>query len=316
MSGAAPSSEARNADDEAFRSALAAVPGWPEAIVAISILTGGLTNRSYRITTRNDGEYVVRVPGAQTELLGIDRRAEVAITTAVASLGLAPKTLCEIPEFGTVVSAFVDARAATPDDVRDPLVLEGVVRSLRSMHGAEPVPYAFPIFDIVRRHAADAARFGVEDPNVPGLLSLAARIEASIDAAGVGLVLGHNDLLPANVLVAPDGRLWLIDFEYAGMNHPSFDLANLSINAGFDAHLDEALLAGYFGTVTDGDRARHELMKIVSELREGLWGLVQSCISTSRDVDYVAYGASRLASCAALAEGENIGRWLAEASVR
>ena len=64
----------------------------------------------------------------------------------------------------------------------------------------------------------------------------------------------HNDLLPGNVLFAPD-RTWLLDFEYAGMNDRYFDLANLSINCGLDAAADERLLARYFGRVHRPSRA-------------------------------------------------------------
>ena len=57
----------------------------------------------------------------------------------------------------------------------------------------------------------------------------------------------HNDLLTANLL--HDGeRLRIVDWEYAGMGDRYFDLANLSINNGFEEADDERLLAAYFGS--------------------------------------------------------------------
>jgi thiamine kinase-like enzyme len=103
----------------------------------------------------------------------------------------------------------------------------------------------------------------------------------------------HNDLLPANLL--DDGeRVRIIDWEYAGMGDRWFDLGNLAANTELDAAGERALLAAYAGTVTDDDLRHLRLMRLASEMRESLWGYLQSGISTL-DVDFRAYGAERLA---------------------
>ncbi len=289
-----------NADDHDLRIILESVPGWHGAITDVTALEGGITNRSLRVTTVH-GSFVVRVPGAQTEMLGINRRAEAAITVAAARAGIGPTTLCELPAYGTVISEFVDARTATAEDLRHPEVLREVVRAVRVLHHAEALPFTFPIFDVIRQHAHDARAHGRDHESVEDLLRMTARIEASFDPATLGATLCHNDLLPANVLLAPNGRVWLIDYEYAGMNHAMFDLANLSVNCGFDDRLDSVLLHAAFDTVTDTARAELALMKIVSECREGLWALVQSAICVEPAIDYEAYAGDRLANCSRLA---------------
>ena len=294
-------------------SILELVPGWRAAIHSVTVLPGGITNRSYRVSTTT-GDFVVRVPGAQTELLGIDRRAEASITTAAAQLDIAPAVLCQIPAFGTVVSDFVDARPLEPADVALPTVLGPIIEVLRRLHSHPPVVHEFPIFQIVRRHGDDARRLGRPHGEAAALIDLAARIETAIPLSERLSTLCHNDLLPANILLSPHGRIWLIDYEYAGMNHAMFDLANLSINASFDAASDEQLLHQYFGHVTATKWAQLHLFKIVSELREGLWGLVQSAISTSVETDFAAYADGRLRNCASLASHSDLGRWLTDAS--
>ena len=287
-------------DDRDLRIILESVPGWHDAITEVTALEGGITNRSLRVTTVH-GSYVVRVPGAQTEMLGINRRAEAVITVAAARAGIGPMTLCELPAFGTVISEFVDARTATAEDLREPEVLREVVNAVRLLHRLEPVPFAFPIFDVIRQHAHDARAHGRDHESLDALLRTTARIEAAFDPSMLRSTLCHNDLLPANVLLAPTGRVWLIDYEYAGMNNAMFDLANLSANCGFDEHLDEVVLHGAFDIVTDTARAELALMKIVSECREGLWALVQSAISVAPAIDYDAYAGERLANCSRLA---------------
>ncbi len=287
--------------DDDLRIILESVPGWHDAITAVSVLTGGITNRSLRVTTVH-GSYVVRVPGAQTEMLGINRRAEAAITVAAARAGIGPTTLCELPAFGTVISEFIDARTATAEDLRDPPTLEAVIDVVRSLHRIEAVPFAFPIFDVIDRHAIDAHAHDRSHRLVDPLLAVMTRIAAAFETSSEPPALCHNDLLPANVLLGPTGRIWLIDFEYAGMNHPMFDLANLSVNCAFDTATDEVLLRRAFGAVTDRVRAEFGLMKIVSECREGLWALVQSGISVDPPIDYLAYADDRLTNCARLAD--------------
>src|SRR5262249_26039408 len=98
----------------------------------------------------------------------------------------------------------------------------------------------------------------------------------------------HNDLLNAN-FIADGDRIWVVDWEYAGMGDPFFDLANFSINNGLDEDGERALLAAYRSN-DDPDAARLALMRFMSDFREAMWGAVQAAVS-ELDVDYEAYAA-------------------------
>jgi thiamine kinase-like enzyme len=285
------------------------VPGWHDADPVIVALAGGITNRNYRVEI--DGAvYVVRLPGERTELLGIDRAGEAAASTLAAGLGIAPGIKAELPGVGTLVTEFVGGTPATNDALLAPGVLERVTEFIRRLHASGPIAASFPIFRVVEWHARDAAANGVDPPAVYDELHEAAQaIEAVFDPRSLESTLCHNDLLPANVLLAPE-RLWIIDYEYAGMNHAVFDLANLSVNCDFDEAADHRLLMAYDGDVSVQRLAQLALMKVMSEMREGMWAVVQQAISTLTQVDFVEYAATRLGHCRELCADPRFTTWL------
>jgi len=115
------------------------------------------------------------------------------------------------------------------------------------------------------------------------------RIELACLADPIELAPCHNDLLNANFI--DDGaRIRIVDWEYAGMGDPYFDLGNFSINHELTPDDDAALLAEYHGSVPADRLARLSLMRVVSDFREAMWGVLQQGISTL-DVDFVAYAA-------------------------
>jgi Ser/Thr protein kinase RdoA (MazF antagonist) len=288
------------------------MPGWAGIDPELHPIDTGITNRNYRFAV-DGAEFVVRIPGERTELLGIDRAGEQHAATTAAELGIGPAVRGELPGVGTLVTAFVPGAPADETTITAPGVLEAVVSAIAALHRSGSIAARFPIFRVVEWHARDAAANGVPPPpELARLQPVAAAIEAVFDPVELEATPCHNDLLPANVLLG-EGRMWLIDYEYAGMNHAVFDLANLSVNCALDPSDDDRLLSAYYGAATDRDRARLALMKIMSEMREGMWAVVQQAISTLTHVDFVAYASGRLAHCLELAEHSDFADWLATA---
>jgi len=274
------------------------VPAWTDADVVVSELHGGITNRNYRIDV-GGRSYVIRLPGERTELLGIDRAGEIEAAHRAASLGIGPGVFGVLPGTGTVITEFVPGVAvADSGELLSSGRLEAVVDAVAALHRSPPIAAVFPIFRVIERHAVDAVAHGASLPDGHGVLTtLMNEIEAVFMRHGARPVPCHNDLLPANVLFDGD-RPWLIDYEYAGMNEAMFDLANLSVNAGFDGAADNRLLERYSGRApSDSARAQLALMKVVSEMREGMWALVQQGISGLAGFDFGAYAAERLSNC-------------------
>jgi thiamine kinase-like enzyme len=294
-----------------LRSALATV--WPGATTVVTPIEAGITNRNYRVDVDGD-VFVVRLAGAHTELLGIDREHEVEAGRAAAAAGAGPEVVAFIPELGCVVTRFVHGDAIPDERLAEPEVLRAIVASIRSIHGCAPIAATFPVFRIVEEFRETAADRGVAvPPAYDEAHAVADRIEAAFSSAPMPLTTCHNDLLNANLLLDA-GHVWIVDYEYAGMGDPFFDLGNFSINNGLGPDAETLLLEAYFGEVRDVHRARLALMRIVSDFREAMWGVVQQGIS-ELEFDYVGYAERHLTRLLANAEDDRVPGWLRAAAV-
>lgn len=256
--------------------------------IELEPLTGGITNHNYRVRC-GDRSYVARLC-VEREVLGIDRRNEVVCQRAAHACGVSPAVVHHEP--GVLVSEHIDAKALIPADVRDPSRIPRLAPLLRSLHDGwdrltGEILY-FSAFQTVRTYALTAGSLGARLPDeIEDILDDSRRLARRIGPFVP--VLCHNDLLAANIL--DDGRrAWLVDWEYAGIGHPLFDLANLSANAAFPDSLDEALLAAYRGEPSARARDLHELrlLKAMSLLREALWSLIQT-VASDIAFDYHRY---------------------------
>ena len=269
----------------------------------MTALSGGITNRNYLVTPADgDDRFVIRLAGNDTHVLGISREVEYAATVAAAGVGVGPEVVAFIRPEGYLVTRFIDGRPVPEAEAHHAATLGRVALALRRFHDVPAIPGLFVPLRIVEAYRALAVAHGV---NVPPEYALAAavarRIELALLSAPVELRPCHNDLLNANFI--DDGaRIRIVDWEYAGMGDPFFDLGNFSINHDLTPDEDSVLLAEYDGGPATPQRlARLALMRVVSDFREAMWGVLQQGISTL-DVDFVAYA------------GEHFDRLLANAS--
>jgi thiamine kinase-like enzyme len=277
--------------DEQIEAILQRIPELRDRPRVITPLVGGITNRNYRIDAGGQS-YVLRIGGAGANVLGIDRVAEYACTRAAASSGVGPEIIAFLPEHAALVTRYVDGRVLTTKDVQEEATLERVVHALRRIHNGALLPCTFSPFLTIREYHNHAHQLGVAfPPTIHEALDLLGRLEDAL-AANIPFCPCHNDLLPANFI--DDGTtIRIIDWEYAGMGDRFFDLGNLAANHDFTAQAERRLLALYFGGVQTDDLRRLRLMRLVSDLREALWGFVQSGTS-ALDFDFLAYGNAHL----------------------
>src|ERR1035438_803414 len=274
---------------------------WPGRVRSIEILAHGITNSNY-VVDLGDERVVVRVPGNDTHLLGIDRTNEVVAGTLAAAIGVGPEVLATDEATGCIVFRFIDGRPVSTTELCEEPMLELFARTLRLVHHAGTVPTIWNPYDVIREHRDVASARGVDAPfDVASALSVLERIERARPFRPA--VLGHNDLLNANFLF--DDRVRIVDWEYAGMSDPFFDLANVSVNNGFPVDAEIALLRHYVGDLSDPVLSTLALMKIVSELREAMWGVVQMAISSLK-VDFTTYARERGEHAIALAHQSDI----------
>jgi len=293
MSDAAASGEILRGElrDDLVR-AMGRVPELAGHDLTLTALSGGITNRNYLVTLADRPDrYVIRLAGNDTYLLGISREVEHAATVAAAGVGVGPEVTAFIRPEGYLVTRFIEGSPVSDEAVRQPETLERVAASLRRIHDGPAIPGLFVPLRIVESYRALAAARGVR---IPAEYELAAAIGRRIELACLADPLEprpcHNDLLNANFI--DDGvRIRIVDWEYAGMGDPFFDLGNFSINHELPRDADETLLTAYDGGAPRTARlARLTLMRVVSDFREAMWGVLQQGISTL-DVDFVSYAA-------------------------
>jgi thiamine kinase-like enzyme len=285
--------------------------------LTLTALSGGITNRNYLVAVAGSADrFVIRLAGNDTHLLGISREVELAATVAAAGVGVGPEVVAFIRPEGWLVTRFIEGSPLPEAEARRPDNLARVADALRRFHDGPAIPGLFVPLRIVEVYRALAAERGVRMPPEYELAhAIGRRIELALLPAAFELRPCHNDLLNANFI--DDGRrLRIVDWEYAGMGDPFFDLANFSVNHGLSVGDDDVLLAAYDGGVSRPDRharlARLALMRIVSDFREAMWGVLQQGISTL-DIDFAAYASEHFERLLANASTPSFERALREA---
>ena len=279
--------------DQATALAKAASLSFWSGPVAPEPLTGGITNHNF-VVTDGGTKYFVRT-GEDIPIHGVLRFNELAAAKAAAEVGLSPKVLHHEP--GVMVTAFVEAKTFDPEDVRKAENRPRILELIKKCHQEMPKAFRGPALMFWAFHTIRDYVGTLRDGKsrcvgmLPDLLDKADALEAAVGP--IEVVFGHNDLLAANFL--DDGqRLWLVDWDYAGLNSPLFDLSNVASNNEFSTEEEIEFLTRYFGRDVDAGLWRsYRAMACASLLRETMWSMVSEIHSTL-DFDYVAYTTENL----------------------
>ena len=234
---------------------------------------GGLTNHTYHVTMNGGAEYVVRIPGEGTEEM-IVRSDEKKSTELACRVGVDARMLF-FGDDGTKLTEYIkDAVTMSSEALHDDGRIAKVAEIFRKMHTCgEDTGVPFEVFDM----AANYEKI-IRDMNVPMFDDYAEKkarvmkIKEQIDSeANPVPVPCHNDPLCENWIESGD-RMYLVDWEYAGMNDGMWDVADVSIEAGFEPEWDKKLLRAYLGREPDGADMRHFLAsKIYVDFLWTLW---------------------------------------------
>jgi thiamine kinase-like enzyme len=261
-------------------------------------LGGGLTNRNYRVTTDDGGDYVVRVSSNESSLLAIDRAVERHNTRAAWAAGVGAPVIEALPAENVLVVGFLPGRTLAPDDVRNPALMPRIAAAVRTLHAGPAFEGHFDMRQIRRRYLGIVLERGFRLPG--GFADLTARIEHLEDVMRPGdepLVPCNNDLLAANFI--DDGRkVWIIDYEYSGMNEASFELGNMASEAVLSQPEVEALVTYYWGRTDPVRLARARAWSLLARYGWSLWASIQDSISPI-DFDFWSWGLERYDSARA-----------------
>lgn len=272
---------------------------------------GGLTNRVFRVRT-GSGAVVLRLPGKGTEAY-IDRAAEAVNARAAAEAGVSPAML-HFGDEGVMLTEYVpDTVTMTPEEFarRDGSV-ERAARALRQLHDcAAPFAGRFELFAMIDDYLGVLATLGATLPKgYHDVVAEAGPVRAALARSGAPLTSCHCDPLCENFLDT-GGRMWIVDWEYAGNNDPMWDLGDLSVEGAFTEAMDARLLAAYFGREpTPAEHGRMVVYKAMCDLLWTLWGLIQHANDNPAD-DFWAYATGRFERCRALMASPDFARHLA-----
>jgi thiamine kinase-like enzyme len=273
-------------------------------------LDGGITNRNFKVSF-GGGDYVVRLHGKDTDLLGISREAERLANTAAAELGIAPEVAASFD--GGLVTRYISCASMEAPEIAGRA--NEIGRALRRFHDAAvELPVSFSVPDLLTEYGRLIAERGGQPPaDYEHAMELAARIVAASPAQTPRPC--HNDLLAGNLVrERPSDRIMIVDWEYAGMGDPGFDLGNLSVNNEFGEEAEERLLTAYHdGTPSPPQRARLKLMRLLSDIREAAWGVMQARVS-DLDFDFEGYAERHFARLREALAGPQLAEWLATVS--
>jgi thiamine kinase-like enzyme len=286
---------------DSARQRLAALPlfaGRSVARLAITPLPG-LTNRSFHVED-GDAAYVLRLPGRGTDAF-VDRLAEAHNMTLAAGLDLAPEPVAVDAAAGLLLTRFVPgAQPLSAAAMKAAGSRAATARLLRRLHDSGIRFRGDRDFDatlaLYRRLAAE--RGASEPPAFAAACEAAAPLQRALAAMPPSPTPCHIDPTPGNFLAVPQPgrgvRLYLIDWEYASMSEPAWDLANLAGEAGFDAADRAGLLADY-GAPPYGRLAwRFALYVPLLHLLAAAWARLQAAAGNTQ-IDFALLAGERLA---------------------
>lgn len=267
---------------------------------------GGLTNLVHLVETP-EARVIVRIPGEGTEEY-IDRAVEIANANAAWRAGVSAQVLWADTARGTMVCSAIDGI-----ETMTPALFAGregapgrAGRALAKLHGSgEIFAFRFELFSMIDDYLSVLSTRDVPLPEgYHDIVRAAEPVKQVLADKPVPLAPCHCDPLCENFLDDGD-RMWIVDWEYSGMNDPLWDVGDLSVEAGLDPKAEAELLRGYFGRLpTPAETGRVVIYKAMCDLLWTLWGLIQHADDNPAE-DFWAYATTRFDRCKSLMQSED-----------
>jgi thiamine kinase-like enzyme len=287
-----------------------ALPGCGEAKEVERL--GGLTNRVYRVVTDRN-VYCLRIPGEGTEEY-INRRHEARASREAARVGVGAPVVHFSDETGICVTEFLDGTTMSPELFR---TRKGAPAragtALRRLHVSDAVfANRFELFAMVDDYMKllDTRSATLPD-GYREAMQAAESVRSALAANPLPLTACHCDPLCENFLDT-GSRMWIVDWEYSGMNDPLWDLGDLSVEAQMSRDQEEEMLRSYFGGApSPAERGRVIIYKAMCDFLWTLWGLIQHVNQNPAD-DFWAYALNRFNRCQTLMASQEFRQAIAD----
>ena len=256
-----------------------------EEVLSVEQL-GGMTNQNYLVKTTNK-QYIVKFFGKGTEKL-INRQDEKYNLELLKDLDLDVKNYLFDIEAGIKVNEYIES-ALTLDSTTIKTKFDKIAPILQTIHASgKELRGEFAPFEEIKKYES-LIEEKIPYANYEAVREEVFSLEKRLADLGVDRKSCHIDLVPENFIESPQGRLYLIDWEYSSMNDPMWDLAALFLESEFTHQEEEAFLSHYESEQTPVSREKIAIYKILQDAIWSLWTVYKE----EQGADFGDYGVSR-----------------------
>jgi len=256
-----------------------------EEVLSVEQL-GGMTNQNYLVKTTNK-QYIVKFFGKGTEKL-INRQDEKYNLELLKDLDLDVKNYLFDIEAGIKVNEYIES-AITLDSTSIKTKFDKIAPILQTIHASgKELRGEFAPFEEIKKYES-LIEEKIPYANYEAVREEVFSLEKRLADLGVDRKSCHIDLVPENFIESPQGRLYLIDWEYSSMNDPMWDLAALFLESEFTRQEEEAFLSHYESEQTPVSREKIAIYKILQDTIWSLWTVYKE----EQGADFGDYGVNR-----------------------
>lgn len=255
------------------------------------IKIGGMSNKNFKVNL-NGLSYVLRVPGNGSEGM-VERTNEEFNALEACKLGINPPIRYFNAHNGIKLADFVDnAETLNAATVQRHDNMRKIARIYRTLHNSHiRLKNEFNIFQEIEKYDRLMEGYGISMyPGWEDIRPKVMALEGYLNMLGVDLKPCHNDALYENFIKASDGTIYLIDWEYSGMNDPMADFAALFVEAGFEKENEDYILDKYYeGNIPDNAREKILCYQILWDYLWAQWTIIKE----AKGDDFGTYGSDR-----------------------
>jgi thiamine kinase-like enzyme len=261
--------------------------------IDITPLQGGITNICFLVNCRI-GKLIARFSHPDPEIIGINRGYEIRNLVKLASLDLAPEVLRHMTSESLLIYRWIEGRSMTGQELSSSVALSRAAAMLKRLHRSSAFGNRFRMIDLIENYQISLQNVGSRIPRVISKnLARLKEIAVLLDR-DAQLVPCHNDAMPKNWIVQPNGELRLIDFEFSGNNYPDFDLATICLECNLSRERTQFLCREYYGHVDSAILSRIWLQMLLIDAGWGLFSLIQASSLRYLKAQFVALAQMRL----------------------
>ena len=271
--------------EKIIKEKISSLLGEEEEVLSVEQL-GGMTNQNYLVKTTNK-QYIVKFFGKGTEKL-INRRDEKYNLELLKDLDLDVKNYLFYIEAGIKVNEYIES-AITLDSTSIKTKFDKIAPILQTIHASgKELRGEFAPFEEIKKYES-LIEEKIPYANYEAVREEVFSLEKRLADLGVDRKSCHIDLVPENFIESPQGRLYLIDWEYSSMNDPMWDLAALFLESEFTRQEEEDFLSHYESEQTPVSREKIAIYKILQDAIWSLWTVYKE----EQGADFGDYGVSR-----------------------